>query len=137
MNDPEIPRVAKLSDRDFTLGLLSSLLLRGTTSISTIDGQHQQRFRRVIEVVNGRIAEGDKSVTRMPKFFPGPITGEFYEFDEQLIRLQDIEVTQCIGPYFVEVSLVESVERASKRLERKFEPEERQLFDDLAAAFTS
>lgn len=124
------------SERVFIKGLLAAISLRGVTRISTLNRSHQDRFKGVIGELERRRKEGDESARRMPRLWPRPISGDYEDWDSLLIELQSADVTQCLGPYFLDVRLVQREQRALKYLEC-FSPDEVSLLSDLATCFLS
>lgn len=126
----------QISERTFVKGLLAALALRGDSFIITQANAHQKAFRRVTEFIESRQAEVDDAVQRLPRWFSEPITGVYSEFDDNLIELQNVGVTRCIGPYFSEVEICLTPERAEHIL-TQFSDAERELFATLANQFST
>jgi hypothetical protein len=123
-----------IAKRDFIIGLLTSMAVRGVTHITTQQGAHQANFRRVIDALDDPTVTGPLSRDRLPTMHPEPISGYVPAFDEALITLQDVGLTRCVGPYFHAVELDIPGPRAERILER-FTEDERELLGRLATIY--
>ncbi len=132
MTDPEVePRI---STPTFMKGFLASLAIHEKTHLTTLNNEHQARFRKTVETLDDPTLTDPSLRERLPAFIPSPITGEFSEFDEALISFQGLGLTRCVGPYFHEVEVGITASRAERILNRFTEPEQK-LLGELASVY--
>lgn len=134
VNGHGFEKASTIGDSDFFKGSLAAASLSGVEAISTISDAHQVMFKGLVDELERRRTEQDTSTTRMPNFYPGPITGTYNEFDEALINLQNVGITRPVGPHFHAVEVTPDPDFAEHILERFTEPE-RALLMDLSRAF--
>lgn len=125
----------RVSTKAFMKGLLASLVVQETTHLTTLNNEHQNRFRKTVETLDDPDLIDPSLRERLPTLIPSPITGEYSEFDEALISFQGLGLTRCVGPHFHEVELDIPSSRAQRILDR-FSPAEQELLAKLAVVYS-
>jgi len=126
-----------MNDEKFFKGLVAALATSGVEFIDTRGDRHQVAVRRAIDLLRDLQESGTAGATSMPRaLLPRPVTGAYEEFDDALLRLQDLGYDSAQNPYYPGVALTPIRHRAERILSR-FSKEEQEVFAGLAQAFNS
>lgn len=124
-----------MTDRRFFKGFLAALKASGVEVIPTDDGLHHLYFERVMERLDQAHQDDDPGAGAMPdSYAPTAVNNRYREFTSWLIHLQSEKIIAAPNPFYPEVTLILSTERAQDILAR-FSPDEQKLFHELAEAF--
>jgi hypothetical protein len=95
---------------------------------------HHVRFRKVAAALETAHKEGVPGIEHLPLLFrPSPVTGQYGEFDDALIRTQE-GIAGSPNPYYPGLNLTLSKQQAYDIL-LDFTPDERKMLTRLADVY--
>lgn len=124
-----------MTDEMFYRGLLAAMAASGLRCVDTRHDRHQVALRRAIHRLEELQAAGAPGSESMPAaIIPGPVTGAYEDFDDALLRLQDLGYDSAQNPFYAAVALTLSDHRVARILER-FSSDEQAVLHELADLF--
>lgn len=129
-----VVKQATMNKDRFFLGFFAALRTQEIDFIDTRHDRHHTRFRRAVSALSDAREQGIAGAQQMPRVLaPSPYNARYKEFDRALIKLQKGDLG-AHNPHYPGVSLEMDMSRAHSIL-RKFAPSERDVFQELAAAY--
>lgn len=124
-----------VTDEMFYRGLLAAMVASGLRCVDTRHDRHQVALRRAVQRLEALQQAGVPGTESMPAaIIPGPVTGAYEDFDDALLRLQDLGYDSAQNPFYAGVALTLS-DRRVERILARFSSDERAVLHELADLF--